>query len=427
MNNNYGFEYISNVLLSLSRKRNQSKKALTDMIKIIMDNIYSFILERDIKVSVLKSIIEITEGKIYVEYEYSWAVRKLTEIYISDGDLEKATSLIQDIQVETFGSLDKVYKVEYILFQIDILISKGDFIRAFIVSNKIQRKYLDNNGLEYLKIDYYNLMIKYFNHEENFLEVSKCYKELYDYSSKINNNILDFNKVSNSINNANNVPSKPNDKSTNIKEILDEKKIKIYKDILNNKLNREELFEKYVIFLNICPPNQEYKSNLNILRENYVKELDSNLLLGKLVKLKLGDDITKINNQFINIFSHYLAFKNNEIYYNNGDLNLKLFRKYFIQHNLLIINKYFSQINIKRISQLIDINPEEVEHEICNMVTNEYMYSRINRIKGIVNFRKKRNFDDKLNNLDSNLHKMLYTLESTCHLIHKENLKYDIK
>lgn len=400
----YGTENVGAIFLSLSKKRNQSKRAQTDMLKVIIEEIYPSESRQQIQESILKAVIEITEGKIYVEYEYSWAVRKLTEIYLLNGNLEEAVKLIQDIQIETFGSLSKVYKVEYILFQIKILLEKGDFIRTLIVSNKVIRKNLNDKGLEELKIQFYDLMIKYYNHEEKYFDVSMCYKSLYDYSQ---------------------------DLAQKIKECNSKGEAQSEECILYNKvlaiLNPIDLFEKYITFLNLCPPTKEYFDAMNEIKSKYVKELDIYSYLGNIVKLKLGDDTTQVTESFLATFNKFGAFIDDKAYFNDGRLNFRLFRKYFIQHNLLLLNKFFSQISLQRISELIAIPKEEAESEICDMVNNNYMYAKINRIKAVVSFRRKKNYDDKLNSLDDDLYKMLDMLESTCHLIHKENLKYDIK
>ena len=41
------------------------------------------------------------------------------------------------MQVETYGSMDKQEKVEYILEQVRLCLEKGDFVRGAIVSKKL--------------------------------------------------------------------------------------------------------------------------------------------------------------------------------------------------------------------------------------------------------------------------------------------------
>ena len=48
-------------------------------------------------------------------------------------------------QVETYGSMEKREKVEFILEQMRLCIAKKDFIRAQIISKKISVKFFDSD------------------------------------------------------------------------------------------------------------------------------------------------------------------------------------------------------------------------------------------------------------------------------------------
>jgi 26S proteasome regulatory subunit N5 len=141
-----------------------------------------------------------------------------------------------------------------------------------------------------------------------------------------------------------------------------------------------------------------------------------------IVKLRLSDDIIRINNEFLNQFGKMKCFTED-----SRNLHAGLFRKYLIQHNLGIFQKYFSQVKMERISQMIEINLEEVEQELADMCIQKHIFAKINRINFTVNFKPKQDTSDKLNEMNFDLGKMLDIIEETCHLIHKENLKYEIK
>ena len=50
------------------------------------------------------------------------------------GDISGACDMIQDVHVETYGSLSKKEKAEYILQQIRLNLLKKDYVRALIQS-----------------------------------------------------------------------------------------------------------------------------------------------------------------------------------------------------------------------------------------------------------------------------------------------------
>ena len=49
-------------------------------------------------------------------------------------------------QVETFGSMEKKEKVEFILEQMRLCIAKKDYIRTQIISKKINTKFFEDPG-----------------------------------------------------------------------------------------------------------------------------------------------------------------------------------------------------------------------------------------------------------------------------------------
>jgi hypothetical protein len=235
-------------------------------------------------------------------------------------------------------------------------------------------------------------------HEKNYLETSKCYKTLYDFIKSINEKLVDVEK-----------------KNVEIKPKVIANYIQAQKDN-----NLQQIFENYILFLSICPPELETKNMLNELLIKYKKDLDKNKTLLYIVEKRLSDDIILIDNALFN------RFKDFEIFKKNPEL-IKLFRKYWIQHDLSIFEKFFAKIHIQRISKMTLVPDDEIESEIADMVINNYIYARINRIEKIVNFRKETDHHDVLDNFNYDMASLLTKIEETCHIINKEYLKYGIK
>ena len=57
----------------------------------------------------------------------------------------EAASVLQELQVETYGSMEKREKVEYILEQMRLCLAKRDFVRMQIISKKISVKFFEDN------------------------------------------------------------------------------------------------------------------------------------------------------------------------------------------------------------------------------------------------------------------------------------------
>jgi 26S proteasome regulatory subunit N5 len=88
-----------------------------------------------------------------------------------------AADYLQEVHVETYGSLSKKEKVEYILEQLRLTLAKKDYVRAAIVSGKINRKHLAEMA-EY-KVRFFTLLAVLHRHEKNAIELVKDYHAIY--------------------------------------------------------------------------------------------------------------------------------------------------------------------------------------------------------------------------------------------------------
>jgi 26S proteasome regulatory subunit N5 len=133
------WDRLNSILTVLSKRRAQLKSAISAIVAEAMQYINDTPSE-DVKIALIKTLMEICEGKIYVEAESAKLHLMLAHIYEKRGDDTGACDMIQDVHVETYGSLSKKEKAEYILEQIRLNLKKGDHIRSLIQSRKMNRK-----------------------------------------------------------------------------------------------------------------------------------------------------------------------------------------------------------------------------------------------------------------------------------------------
>lgn len=105
---------------------------------------------------------------------------KLCQFLEEDGKAEEATKIIQEIQIETYGSLEVKEKVEFILYQMKLVLQRKDFVRCQILSKKISKRHISEKGLEELKIQFYLYMIQYYVHEKMIIDAAKAYQIIFD-------------------------------------------------------------------------------------------------------------------------------------------------------------------------------------------------------------------------------------------------------
>ena len=97
-------------------------------------------------------------------------------------------------------------------------------------------------------------------------------------------------------------------------------------------------------------------------------------------------------------------------------------RKRVIEHNVRVVAKYYTRIQMPRLTQLLDLTEDETEKYISELVTAKTVFSKIDRPARIVKFAKPRDADDVLNEWSGNMKSLLGLLERIDHLITKEEM-----
>ena len=163
------------------------------------------------KLSVIETLRTVTEGKIFVEVERARVTRILSNIKKEQGDLKSATETLCELQVETFGSMERREKTEFILAQVALCIESEDWTQAGILSRKISTKYLSRkpkksaeqlekekqdrekkrakgedipepveDDVTDLKLRFYEQQITLAKHDDKYLDACKHYRQVLD-------------------------------------------------------------------------------------------------------------------------------------------------------------------------------------------------------------------------------------------------------
>ncbi|XP_006813482.1 26S proteasome non-ATPase regulatory subunit 12-like [Saccoglossus kowalevskii] len=306
---------------------------------------------------------------------------KLAKIKEDQGDITEAAKILQELQVETFGSMEKKEKVEFILEQMRLCLANKDYIRTQIISKKISTRFYDStdNDVQELKLKYYKLMIELDQHEGSYLAISKHYRALYD--------------------------------TPIIKE---------------NKEKWQEAFKSLLLFLLLSPYDNEQSDLMHRISED--KNLDDILVYRNLLKCFTTSELMRWQ-QVCSIYERELKVgsANNPctMVFEDTDDGKKRWddlRIRVVEHNMRVMAKYYTRITTKRMSQLLELSENETEEFLSNLVVNKTVYARIDRLEGIVNFSQHKDPNDILNEWSYNLTQLMQLVNKTTHLINKEEM-----
>ena len=122
----------------------------------------------------------VTAGKIYVENERARLTHRLSLIHEADDNVAEAAKIMQELQVETYGSMERKEKVELILEQMRLCLATKDYIRTQIISKKISTRFFEDAKYSELKLKFYSYMIELGQHEGDYLDICKNFRQVFD-------------------------------------------------------------------------------------------------------------------------------------------------------------------------------------------------------------------------------------------------------
>ncbi|KAI9504421.1 PCI domain-containing protein [Coemansia spiralis] len=357
---------------AMAKKHGQLKQAIAKMVQKAMEYVDKTPDEQT-TIELIESLRTVTEGKIHVEVERARLTRKRVEIYEKHDQIKEACDTLQEIQAETYGSMDRREKTDFILEQMRLCLAKRDYVRMAIISHKINPKYFEREETEDLKLRFYELMIQYDLHEENYLEVCRHYKQVYE--------------------------------------------TKCIKEDANRWPN---VLYNMVLYLVLSPYDNEQSDMLHRIK------LDHNLekleLCSQLVKSFTTVELTRwpaVEAVYGSEFRQTDVFSEKT---EDGNKRWLTLRDRVIEHNIRVIAKYYTRATISRLTELLDLSADEVEAFISKAVVAATIYARIDRPAGTVSFAKPRDGEEQLNVWASDVSKLLGLVEKTTHLIAKEEI-----
>jgi 26S proteasome regulatory subunit N5 len=134
-------------ILMLTKRRGQLKQAIADMVTEAMPYLEP-LPGKDDKLELIATLRTVTEGKLFVEVERSRLTLALARIREAEGRLTEASEVLQEVAIETVGSMEKREKAEFLLEQVRLTSVTRDWIKTGILANKMNKRMMDEAGSE---------------------------------------------------------------------------------------------------------------------------------------------------------------------------------------------------------------------------------------------------------------------------------------
>jgi len=367
-------------VVTLTKRRSQLKQAVTKMVQECCSYVDQ-IKDKETKLKLINTLRNVTEGKIYVEVERARLTHKLSLIKEADGDITEAATILQELQVETYGSMEKKEKVELILEQMRLCLAKKDYIRTQIISKKISQKFFEDPAAHQLKLRYFKLMIELNQHEGSYLSICKHYRAIL------------------------NTPVVQEDAEER-KRIL--RHVVLYLVLSPYDNEQADLTQRVKVDSKDLETIPRYKELLDLFTTSELinwgslcSSFDSELKKGSVDSPPT--DVFDINTE-------------------EGKKRWRDLKDRVVEHNILIMAKYYTRINLQRMAELLDLSVAESEEFLSGLVVNGSVRAKTDRLASVVHFTPDKDPNDILNEWSSNVTALMNLVNRTTHLINKEEM-----
>lgn len=315
-----------------------------------------------------------------MEVERARLTHKLALMREAEGKFVEAANLLSELQIETFNSMEKREKVELILEQIRLGLSKKDFIGTRIVSEKIQTKFFEEAAYQDLKLKYYRLMIQLDLEESKYLGICKHYRAVYNTPS---------------------IQSNPAEK---------------------------QMVLKYVVLYAVLAPYDNEQSDLihRIALDKFLEEVPK---YNELLKLFSNTELISWA-ALVRNFETALRSGTQEdpattvftIETEQGEQHWKDLKSRVVEHNIRIMAKYYQRITIERMARLLNLSIEETEEVMSGLVVAKQIWAKVDRMEGVINFTPTKHPNEVLNDWSNSINKLMNSVCKVNHLINKEQM-----
>jgi 26S proteasome regulatory subunit N5 len=285
---------------------------------------------------------------------------------------------MQELQVETFGGMERAEKFDFILEQMRICLDKNDFVRGAIIAKKIIPRQLNKKEFDDEKLRFYALMIRIHARNKEYMNMCRAYLERYETEKSQADEKFWFREI----------------------------KLACLFLILSPRDSlQSDLLHRIRGFKNMSKPKLEI----------YVE----------LLKLFATDELIgwpHLNERFGGELATVVQLAKEEL--KTEALSWQsVLKERITEHNLRVVSRYYSRIRLQRLSELLDLSEVDTERKLAAMVSDKKaLWAKIDRPAKIVSFAKPKDADATLNEWASNVTSLLDIVERTCHLVHRETM-----
>lgn len=390
----------------------------------------------------IECVRKVSEGRIFVELERARVTALLASRLEDEGKSSEAADLLNEIQVETIGSMAVLEKAQLLNEQFRLCLLKKDIVRAEIVAKKIDTKTFTEESIvkdekkflraQELKVRFHQLQIAYFAQQKSFFDLAQAFREIYftpiiqadantkkaallswiifavlaPFDSEVND-VLQRLKAE--------LDSAAGDELTSWKEVLC---AYMSDEVMAWPINELEQWKK--MFTSIQPFTQFILNN-----DQRPEKMTATL------KTTLANHQSTSNSNDMDIERHNAAAALTSTAASAAvDLPahcLRSLHRRVMEHNIRVLSLYYDRISTTRFAELLQLSNVESEEVLSAMVSSGQCFARVDRRAHIISFHRPPNSNELIRQWGDDLNSLNTLVERCCHLINKEFMTHKVK
>jgi len=426
-------------ILILAKRRAQLNTPITKMTQTCM-SFLDAIEDKARREELIGTLRTVTSGRIYVEVERARLTAMVSKMREAEGKVAEASEVLQEVQVETYGSMDVSEKTEFILEQMRLTLAQRDFVRTQIISRKVNKKtMLEVKGMEAQRVRYYRQMIQLHEHQKEPLLLARDWEAIYKTKTQLIDGDKakpeeeasasataggagsgDKGKDKGKGKGKGDGESKKDDGAMDAEDSAPPAKAggtPMKSDaVLEPPEDWPEALRHVVLYLSLAPFDPEQRDfMLGLLKDARISEVPA---YQALLKHLTTDLIVPWPLPEAGEIDAHLAAVPGEW--------AETLHKRVVQHNMRVLAKCYTRIRGARVASLLGLTEDQAETFLSEMVTEKLVYARIDRPAGIVNFQKPQAAAEVLSEWGRDITECLALVETTTHLINRENMVHGL-
>ena len=457
---------INDQITLLCKRRAQ----LLKVIKAVVDKGIALLLsapDAAAKRELIGTLRAVADGKIFLEMERAGLTMQLAQMAEAEGKIAEAADILQEVAVETIGSMELKDKAKYLLEQLRLCLDKKDFLRAELVAKKIKTKQFSEAGWADIKIKYFELMIRFYSNSKEYLQVARAYKAVFDTLVKQIADADAAKKAESSSASASASSSSIASASAGASAAAGTGAGKAMSDAVTAEIDEDEddggltsadplvarsyeALQNVIVFAALAPFDGESREILTriqlekkrLARVPAFAAVASQLLGAGLCPWPLkataaggadlnADAVWRAHSAFATSSSMTddasVAAVTSAAAAAAGESRWDVLHTRVVQHNIRVASKAYSRVTLARLAKLLALDEAATEKNLCDLVAAKQLFARIDRPRGVVSFEKTQAPAQVLNQWGRDVEQLLDLLETTSHLIQKETMVHALK